>query len=65
MAGSQPDSAHPSYCVEESYQSYSGNREVYGPFPTHLVQKCFQAGGGDACYANRWGYNFFASLMSH
>jgi hypothetical protein len=64
MAGTQPDAAYPAYCVEESYQSASGNREVYGPFPIPLVNKCFQAGGGDACYANRWSYPFFVSLMN-
>jgi hypothetical protein len=65
MAGSHPDGTFSDYCVEESSQSASGNREVYGPFPTELVQKCVQASGGDACYANRWGYPFFAALMSH
>lgn len=63
MAGSHLDATFGGYCVEEPEQSASGNREVYGPFPVSLVNKCFQAGGGDACYANRWGYSFFAALM--
>jgi hypothetical protein len=63
MRGSHPDAVFPDYCVEEPGQSDSGGREVYGPFPIPLVSKCIQAGGGDACYANRWSYAFFKSLM--
>lgn len=65
MAGAQRDTAFPAYCVEEAGQSASGNSEVYGPFPVDLVERCVDAGGGGACYANRWGYAFFSALMNH
>jgi|GEM_PF-596154 len=65
MRGSHPDEVFPDYCVEEPWQSASGFREVYGPFPMSLVSKCVQAGGGDPCYANRWNYAFFKALMGY
>lgn len=62
--GAQRDTAYPDYCVEEAADSASGNREVYGPFPLPLVERCIQASGGTACRRNRWSYGFFANLMS-
>jgi len=63
MDGAQADTAYPAYCVEEASASASGVKEVYGPFDAVVVARCRAAGGGDACYTNRWGYAFFTTLM--
>ena len=63
MNGSLRDSKYPNFCVEESSQSRSGVREVYGPFPATLISRCLAGRGGDACYSNRWSYTYFDGMM--
>ena len=50
-------------CVEDASASASGVKEAYGPFDASVVQRCFDANGGDACYTNRWSYAFYTSLI--
>jgi subtilisin family serine protease len=63
MNGSARDSKHPDFCVEEAGQSQSGVREVYGPFPASIINRCLAGNGGDACYTNRWSYTYFDGMM--
>ncbi|WP_164503612.1 FAD-dependent oxidoreductase [Pleionea sediminis] len=62
MAGSYPDTFYEGYCIESSADSSSGTRQIYGPFEISDVERCIQVGGGDACYSNRWSYDFFRRL---
>ncbi len=62
MRGAQKDAVHTRYCIEEAAASASGVKEVYGPFEPQIVARCRAAGGGDACYTNRWSYAFFRKL---
>lgn len=64
MEGTHADAIYPTSCVEDATASASGAKEVYGPFDAGVVALCRTAGGGDACYTNRWNYAFFASLRA-
>lgn len=60
MNGLTADSVYKDYCV----QGTGSTKEVFGPFTKDQVDKCFtQLGGGQACYANRWSYNFVTSIL--
>jgi serine protease len=61
--GSVRDTVFTSYCVENPQQSASGIKEVYGPFPQSLIQRCLGGGGGGACYTTRWSYAYFDSMQ--
>ncbi len=36
---------------------------AYGPFGAELVERCQRAGGGSACFFNRWNAAFLRSLL--
>jgi subtilisin family serine protease len=63
MNGAVRDTRYPGFCVEEASQSQSGVREVYGPFPAAMINRCLANNGGDACYSNRWSYTYFDAMM--
>jgi hypothetical protein len=60
MIGLIRDIAKPDYCVE----IISGVKNVYGPFTQAQVNSCFTVLlGGNACYNNRFNYNFVLSIL--
>lgn len=62
--GAEPDAQMLGHCTEH-YTGPGGEEyhEVYGPFGDQLVQRCFDRGGGNACYTHRWSASFFRSLL--
>jgi FAD dependent oxidoreductase len=60
MVGLTRDTTKPDYCVE----IISGVKNVYGPFTQAQVATCFNTLlGGNACYNNRFNYNFVLSIL--
>ena len=48
------------YCLEADF---SGTKSIFGPFSKELVQRCLNAGGGNACKTMRWNKNFALPLL--
>ena len=51
------------YCIQPASGEEGSIDEVFGPFPTELVDRCFRWGGGDACAGGRWARSFLKELQ--
>ena len=58
--GAVPDPALGNRCTE----TVGSTKNVYGPFEDALVAKCTTAGGGPACFTNRWTADFYRTLSA-
>ena len=52
------------YCTETVREGSASITNAFGPFEQGLVGKCLSAGGGTACYLNRWDARFVTALVN-
>ena len=53
------------YCVQPADEELGLAAEAFGPFPTEVVERCFDWGGGNACASGRMSLEFFKSLLGY